>query len=154
MRSLTCVLQGSIPLALPSFALLLASLGTTACAGASATASGPPVPREYVWNDSEQRTCAKPPLRAEALEIVVPNGKPRRRTRGVRSIGGNGLSGDAGYLIPHIQKCMPWARKAARLPYGTVHTVFSIDCEGRVSAIRAITEDIEAMTVQCALTQI
>ncbi|HWA74741.1 MAG TPA: hypothetical protein VG937_20505 [Polyangiaceae bacterium] len=44
------------------------------------------------------------------------------------------------------------AKHDGNRPYGTVSAAFGIDCQGRVTAIRAITEDIEPWTVQCILT--
>jgi len=132
--------------------LALSAAAATGCAGTPPTASGPPVQREYLWNDSEHRACKRPPLAAEALQVKVQKVQRWRASPG-RDAEGKKIPDVFAYLIPRIQACMPWAKRAAQLPYGTVHVAFSIDCEGRVSAIRAITDDIEATTVQCVLTQ-
>jgi hypothetical protein len=55
-------------------------------------------------------------------------------------------------LVPQIRRCMRSAARKGNWAYGTAHVAFGIDCAGRVTAIRTITEDVEPWTVQCIST--
>ena len=121
------------------FRLLTLASASSGCAGAGPSASRLPVEREYVWNDSVQGACKQPAPRADEFQIER-GAKPK--------LHGKGPHEAYRELIPRIHACIH--RKKVE---GKLYVAFSVDCEGKVRAVRASIDGLEPnLVVDCVLT--